>query len=535
MIPYTLIYEGVPETFNVCYYHLDHWVNKGYGDRQAVIDIGLRKTYTYNELLELTCKISNILKKEDLDLGDRVAIVARDNVTGIAAFLAAVRIGMVPFFINPNYDAEEISYYLADSRARIIFTDKSCISKIQTIKTGIGIKLVKKTYIFDSPEFRARLYNTASWAPLEEVHKDDPAYWVYTSGTTDKPKAAVHLHHDLPYSVYPYIINVTPIEVDSLFYSASKLYFSAGRMFGLHIPLMTGSCTLIDPERSDPDRVLDNLTSFDVTHFLAVPTLYLKLIMRIKMRGAENVRFKKLKYCIAGGEQLPATVFERWREITGIEIYNGIGSSEAEWIYISYLPERAKPGAAGQPIPMWNVKLVDDKGEDITTSGVVGTLYLRGESVSPFYWHRRDDTKRYIVGEWFNTKDKLYFDHDGYFYYVGRIDDVFKIHGMWISPLEIEEVILKTGLVSECAVTHIATPPEDLNIMVAFVVPKNQQQHQLLNELKDKISGFLPPFKIPKHFLIIDEIPRTATGKIKRAILKEMAKSRLIQNANTQI
>ncbi|MDW8041590.1 MAG: benzoate-CoA ligase family protein [Nitrososphaerota archaeon] len=511
----------MPEWLNVSEYHLDRWTASGRGGVTAVVDLGTSRHYSYSELVELTSRTAKAFNDISLDPFDRIMIFKRDNVHSVLAFLGAMRAGMVPFFVNPNVSTEELKFYIRDSLCRLIIVDDSTRAKCMDAVKSDG-KHVKQILNTDDKEYVELLTDSRPSLSPFKTHKDDPAYWVYTSGTTGKPKAAVHLHHDLLVTVRAYTSHVIDYRDKDLFYSASKLYFSAGRMFGLHIPLICGVSTLIDPVHTTPDRVFENLKRFDVTHFLGVPTLYSSTLNRLEALGIKELHHPTLRWCVAGGEQLPSPVFRRWKEVTGLEILNGIGSSEAEWIFISYTKGRIVPGSSGTLIPGWDAKLVDESGEEVREVGRVGTLHIRSDSVAAYYWRRCDDSKKTFLGEWYNTKDMLYIDGSGQYFYVGRSDDLFKVSGMWVSPVEVEDVILETGMFSEVAV--IGAPSEEgLTKVVAYVVLKDDMcaltNEELLKALRTKLKGKLPEFKLPSKLVIVSELPKTPTGKLKRSEL----------------
>ena len=515
-----LIPSSVPEEFNVADLHLDRWIREGLSNKIALIDRMSNEFITYGELYTLSCKLANLLTEHSIEMFDKIMIAMRDSKFSVAAFLAAIRAGAVPFYVNPNLTIEEFRFYIRDSICRAIISDDTTANNLKNAVLEYG-RHVKVLINADDNGFLSILKEMNDRFPPIKTHRDDPAYMVYTSGTTGRPKGVVHLHHDLVYAVAPYVTHIIDIRPNDLFYSTSKLYFSAGRMFGLHIPLMCGVATLIDPMRSSPERVLDNLSRFDVTHLLSVPTLYLRMLNHLEETGA-RLSIRSLRYCISGGEPLPVAVFERWKQITGLEILNGIGSSEAEWIFISYKRGDCIPGSSGKVIPGWNVKLIDESGEKIVDAYKIGVLHISNDSIAAFYWRRCEESRRSFIGSWYNTKDMMYFDNEGNFYYVGRSDDMFKVHGLWVSPVEVENSILATGLVKECAVIGVQFK-EGLTEMIAFVVPKMVKGVDLEHKLKENLANRLPSFKIPKKIIELEDIPKTVTGKIKRSELRELA------------
>ena len=511
----------VPEYFNVVDLHLDRWIREGLSSKTALIDLKSNESVTYSELYTLTCKLANLLTEYSIEMFDKVMIAVRDSKFSVTSFLAAMRAGAVPFFVNPNLTGEEFRFYIRDSICRAIISDDTTANTLKIAASDFG-KQVKVLINVDDDEFSSLLRDLNDHFPLVKTHRDDPAYMVYTSGTTGRPKGTVHLHHDLVYAVTPYVTHIIDVRSNDLFYSTSKLYFSAGRIFGMHIPLMCGVATLMDTMRSSPERVLDNLSRFDVTHLLSVPTLYLRILNHLEETGVKRLSIRALRYCISGGEPLPVAIFERWKQITGLEILNGIGSTEAEWIFISYKRGDCKPGSSGKVIPGWNAKLIDESGEEILDAHKIGILHISNDSVAAFYLRRCDESRRTFIGNWYNTKDMMYFDREGYLYYVGRSDDMFKVHGLWVSPVEVENSILATGLVKECAVVGVQSK-DGLIEAVAFVVPKEVRGADLENRLKEELSNRLPSFKMPKRIIELENIPKTATGKIKRTELRELA------------
>jgi acetyl-CoA synthetase len=351
------------------------------------------------------------------------------------------------------------------------------------------------------------------------THREDPAYIVFSSGTTGKPKAVLHLHKDLVFTVYPFLNHVMKGSREDVYYSASRLFFSAGRMFSLHLPLMSGASTILVRDRPSPSIISRVFVDNRPTAFLAIPSLY-SALMRSKVAGEISLDTSAIRLCFSGGEPLPSSVFHRWKQITGIEIIGAIGSSEAEWHFISQFQGKIRPESTGRIVPGWEVKLVDEGGAQVTTPGTLGTAWIKSQSVARGYLNDPENTEKKFSNGWFNTEDVFYFDTEGYYYFVGRNDSLFKVKGRWVSPVEIEGVLQENPAISEC-VTFCATDDEGLNRARAIIVLKQapKDPKETAREIFEYATRRLPDYKVPKEIAFAVSLEKSSNGKIKRANL----------------
>jgi len=369
-------------------------------------------------------------------------------------------------------------------------------------------------------DYDSLVVNTSANLIAAPTTKDDMAFWMYSSGTTGKPKGVVHLHHDMMYFMPPHCEVVSMGEKDIVF-STSKLYFSYGRNNSLEAPFLCGAAVVLYPGRPEPEKVLKVIETYHPTLFYSVPSSY-NAILKYLDTTDRKCDLSSIRHCISAGEPLPKVIFDRWEEIFGIQILDTLGSTDVGAEYLSNKPGSIKPGSSGRLLPGFEARLVDEEGCDVE-QGEVGTLWVKNEGTAAFYWNKHEQTKESFHGEWFDTGDKFYRDSDGFYWYVGRADDIFKAGGIWVSPLEVEGVLLEHEAVNECAVIG-APDAEGLEKPMAFVVPNPgyTPSSELEGELKQFVRDRMAHYKCPRWFRFTDELPRTATGKVQRYKLRAL-------------
>ena len=360
-----------------------------------------------------------------------------------------------------------------------------------------------------------RLLATASpELAAADTSRDDVALWVYTSGSTGRPKAAVHLHHDLVYAAELVGRGTFGIGPDDLIFSASKLYFAFGLGNSLYFPALVGAASLLVPERLDPERIFELIQAERPTMLFAVATVYARLLQVTE--AARRFDLSSLRICVSSGESLPAAIFHAWKSRFGHELLDVVGSTEALHDYIANRPGEARPGSSGQVIPGYEARLVDDEGRPVAP-GLVGQLLIKGDSTAAYYWNRHERTSATMQGEWLRTGDMFYQDTDGYFYFCGRGDDMLKVGGMWVSPVEIEACLAEHPAVLEVAVVGRADA-DGLTKAHAFCVLRDGQSgtDALAAELQALVRKRLAGYKSPRWVDFVAELPKTTTGKIQR-------------------
>lgn len=347
----------------------------------------------------------------------------------------------------------------------------------------------------------------------EPMSDEDMAFWLYTSGTTGAPKAAVHLHRDC-LAGGGYADGVLGVSPDDRIFSTSALFFAYALGNALLIPLAKRARTLLQPAWADPAMVANVLASFAPTLFFSVPTFYARLL-RAELPSDS---FRSVRLAVSAGERLPAEIAVAWRERFGVEILDGIGATETIFMVLSNRAGSSRPGSSGTPVPGTDARLLDADGNEVA-DGIEGVLHVRTPSASPFYWRRGAESRRAFTGEWFRTGDVYVRDGDGFYHHRGREDDLFKVAGMWVSPADVEGALVAHPAVSDAGVVGVPAPG-GLVKPVAFVVPRAGAGIALVDELRELAERKLAPHQRPREIVLVDELPRTATGKLQRFVLR---------------
>lgn len=509
----------VPEHLNMVTLLVDRHLAEGRGARTAFVTPD--GALTYQDLYRLMNRMGHGLKTLGVEPEQRVMLLLPDGPAFVASFLGAMRLGAVPVPVNTLAGPSDYEYVLNDSRAKVLVAGAETVAKIDPIRARCPFL---QHVVVDGTEHPGAIaFDRLVDAQQDELapaptHRDDPSYWLYSSGATGHPKGVVHCHRDMVSCISTYAREVLDLGADDLLFSVSRLFFSYGLGNSLYLPLWAGASSLLVPDRPDPARVLAVLRRHRPTIFFSVPTSYAALLNVIDS-GMEH-DFRSLRLAISAGEPLPAPILERWRKATGIELLDGLGSTEVGYIFISNRVGRVRPGSSGQPLSGYELRIVDETRRDVAP-GEVGTLLVKADSAAAHYWHQREKTRRTFLGRWLRTGDKYVRDADGYYTYVGREDDLFKVSGQWVFPLEVEQRLLSHAAVAECAVVGQADE-HGLIKPHAYVVLKGEPgSEQRARELREFVGKQLPLFKTPQRISFVGELPKTATGKIQRFRLRD--------------
>jgi len=509
----------IPERFNAADFFLDRHAREGRGGRTAFRYRG--RAITYTEIALRASRFGNALLARGVDMEQRVLFALPDCPEFAEAFWGAMKIGAVPVPVSDALFAEDYAFLLNDSRARAVVAAAGAAREILAVRERCP-HLAAVIAVGRTPRgalgYERLLERASPELAAADTSADDTALWLYTSGTTGRPKAAVHLHHDLLCAAELVGRGVFGIGPDDLIFSVSKLYFAFGLGNSLYFPALAGAASLLVPERPDPTRIFELIQAERPSALFTVPTVYTRLL---QVESAER-RFdlSSLRLCVSSGEALPAALSHAWKSRFGHELLDVVGSTEALHDFIANRPGRVRPGSSGELIPGFEARLVDDEDRPVLPGGV-GHLLIKGDSTAPGYWNRHEQTKSTMLGEWLRTGDMFYQDTDGYFYFCGRADDMLKVGGMWVSPAEVEACLMEHPAVLEAAV--IGRPDGDgLTRPHAFCVLKDGTAagDAVADELRALVKKRLAGYKAPRWVDFVADLPKTATGKIQRFRLR---------------
>ena len=482
------------------------------------------RVWTYAQVADLVNRAGNGLRALGVAREQRVLIVLPDSPEFVAAYLGAIKIGAVAVPCNTFLAQADYSYCLRETRAPVLVTTRELFARIVSADApDLQTIVITDDDLPPEGDPRVRAWSRCVAAAscdlvAADTHKDDAAFWLWTSGSTGEPKAAVHLHQHPVWSSHLYGQGVLGIATSDRTFSAAKLFHAYGLGNGLFFPFWAGATTILNPQRASADVVYAVIDRARPTIFFGVPTLFAAMLAVPDVEDRYDV--SSLRFCVSAGEPLAAELFSRWQRRFGVEILDGVGSTEVLHMYVSSRPGRVKPGSTGYPVPGYDVRILTDTGE-AAGPNQVGDLHVKGPSTAVMYWNRRDETKAKMRGEWFASGDKYSFDEDGYYWYAGRSDDMFKVSGEWVSPIEIESLLIEHASVLESAVVSWREPSGVLKPK-AFVVLKNggAGSEELIGELQAFVRARIAHYKCPRAIEFVTELPKTATGKIQRFKLR---------------
>ena len=511
------------DQFNAATHFIDRHIPDGRGKKVA-IECGARQV-SYQQLSEMVNQVGNCLRKLGVRIEERVFLLLFDTPEFAASFFGAVKIGAVPVPVNTLLKPVDYNYLLNDSRARIAIVSEGLLALIKAIPRQ-SLKFLETILVVGTESwpgilnFGDALSKSSSTLEAVSTSKDDAAFWLYSSGSTGRPKACVHLQHDMVVSSEAYAKGILNITESDRCFSVSKLFFAYGLGNGLYFPLSVGATSILLPGPPRSDRVFEVIERYRPTLFFSVPSNYASLLGHVS-QGDRDFDLSSVRWAVSAGEALPAVVFHRFHERFGVQILDAIGSTEALHMMIANRPGHVRPGSSGQVIPGFEARIVDDHNRRLAP-GKIGNLIVKADSVCAYYWNQHEKTKDTIEGHWIRTGDKYYQDDDGYFWYAGRSDDMLKVSGVWVSPIEIESVLLEHVAVQEAAV--VARPDEQqIPRTVACVVVREgfEPNTALASELQGFVESRLASFKRPHHVEFHTELPKTATGKLQRFRLRQ--------------
>src|SRR5271163_1341036 len=519
----------LPDTFNVATHFVDRNVQEGRGAKVA-IECGDERV-TYRQLLENTNRVGNALLALGVRPEERVLLLLLDTPEFLYSFFGAIKIGAVAVPVNTQAKPQDYEYILNDCRARVALVSEDLLPHLQSIPRE-KLRYLREVVVSgesgavvalgQSRQSLGRMMESAS-PELEAAltSKDEAAFWLYSSGSTGASKGCVHLQHNMVVCSELYAKGILGMNESDRCLSVARLFFAYGLGNAGYFPLACGATTILDPVRPTPATIYADIERYRPTLFFSVPTNYAALLAHHREDGYQ-FDLSSVRQAISAGESLPAPLFNRFKERFGVEILDSLGSTETLHVVIANRPDDAKPGSSGKIIPGYEARIVDEQGNAVAT-GEIGDLLIKGDSTCSGYWNQHEKTKETFVGDWFRTGDKYFQDAEGHFWYAGRSNDVFKVHGLWLSPAEVESVLIAHPAVREAAV--VAREDHDgLTKAAAYVVLEERfaPSEQLARELQELVGQKVGGYKRPRWIEFLSEIPKTATGKLQRFKLREM-------------
>ena len=518
--------HDLPEIFNAATHFVDRNIVEGRGGNIA-IECGSERV-TYAQVAERVNRFGNALKGLAVQPEQRIALILQDTPAFPYCFFGAIKAGVVPVPLNTLWRARDYAHALNDSGARVVVISETLLREFEAIDRH---KLPRLEHVIVVPSsggvtetrpafanFEALMAESSPTLEAEPTHKDAMAFWLYSSGSTGSPKGCVHLQHDMYVCAEAYAKGVLGMTEADRCFSAAKLFFAYGLGNALYMPFAVGATSILLPEAPTAPRVYEIIARHKPTLFFSVPTNFGMLLAQQGDFDLSSVR-----YAVSAGEALPAPLFRRFKDRFGVEILDAIGSTECLHMFIANYPGRVRPGSSGQPVPGYEARIVDEHDQPVAV-GEMGNLLIKGESTCAYYWNQHEKTRQTIQGEWIRTGDKYYRDADGYYWYGGRSDDMLKAGGIWVSPVEIESVLIDHEAVQECAVIG-REDGDGLAKPFAFVVLKEtvSGSPELAAALQAFVRERLAEYKRPRGVEFVAELPKTATGKLQRFKLRASA------------
>ncbi len=507
--------------YNAAVEFVDRHVAEGRADKTAFVDPS--RNLTYGELRDQVARVGPMLARLGVEQENRIALVMLDTVDFPVLFWGAVRAGIVPVLLNTRLTVDQYRYLLEDSRSRLVFVSSALLPMIQ--EAAVDLPHLRHVVVVgggppETPRFDTLLAAENEGAAPAQTCADDVAYWLYSSGTTGMPKGVMHVHGSPRMVAQKAGVGRVGYREDDIVFSAAKLFFAYGIGNAMICPMWVGATTVLYPERPTPQTVFETLRAFNPTMFFAVPTLYAAILN--DPNCTRELASRDWRICFSAGEPLPAHIGQGWKERFGLDIVNGVGSSESGHLFLTNVPAAVEYGTSGIPIDGYRLKLVDEAGDEVG-DGEIGELWVNGPTIACSYWNQLEKSRRTFVGEWLRTGDKYVRRADGVYLYTGRADDMFKVSGIWVSPFEVEDALTSHPRVLEAAVI----PLEDNEGLVkpkAFVVLDKhgaEEDRILFEELKVHVKRSIGPWKYPRWIEFVEELPKTASGKIQRYLLRD--------------
>ncbi len=494
-------------------------LHEGRGDKVAIVvdhlDRGVAH-YTYGQVASVATRYAHALKTRGLGMEDRVFIVLDDGFEWVTAFFGALKLGCTVMFLNPQVNADELAFYIEDSRCRGMITSRSIADRLPVERSHLRAVLA-----VDDAMLQAELAGYFDELPSAPILDEDFAIWLYSSGSTGAPKAAVHRAYDFIYNAERYPNEVLGMSEDDVTVSVPKLFFGYATGSNLLFPFYYGGTTVLFADKPSPGRLFDLVERHQATILINVPTMIAQMAQCWEV-SSPPPGLGRLRLLTSAGEALPPELYRRWMAGPGIEILDGMGSAEMFHVFISARAGEVKPGSLGRVVTGYDVRIVDPEGRPVAP-GEIGTLQVRGDSCAAFYWQRMEKSRSTLQGAWCITSDQFRQDADGHFYFCGRADDMMKVGGRWVSPQEIEDALTRHEAVAEAAAASFEQAGLVKPMAFVRLRPEYHASPELAEALSQFVADVLVPFKAPRFVEFVGELPRGDRDKLDRRRLRVMA------------
>ena len=505
---------NISEYANLADYCLDARVSEGRGGRTAVITDG--GSFSYAAVQERANRFASVLKAAGVEPEQRVFIAMSDRIEWVAAFFGVLKLGAVVVMGNPGLKKDEIEYFLDYTRAKVVVTESAVAPAFR--EAGAGISTLKSVLVVDDPDFAARWAAASTDGENFKTHRDDAAIWLFSGGTTGRPKGVVQTHRSFINTTELYAKGVLGYTQNDVTMAVPKLFFGYATGSNLIFPFAVGAAVVLFPEKCTPGTLFARIERHQPTVLVNVPTMVHQMTSH---QDAVNHDLRSIRVSTSAGEALSAELYSRWQKLFGVPLLDGLGTAEMWHIFLTNSLTASRPGSLGKAVPGFEVRVCDDAGGELPR-GETGFLWVRGGSRGIGYWHEMDKTQDAFRGEWYASRDMVRQDEDGYFFYCGRDDDMLKVGGRWLAPTEVENCLQQHSNVAEVAVVGV---PDAQGLVKpwAYVVARSchaDNRASFGEDLRAFTLERLEPYKAPRQVVILDVMPRTHLGKIDRGALR---------------
>ena len=506
---------NIPEFVNLADYCLDARIAEGRGERRALItDDG---AYTYADVQRRANRFAAVLRAEGVEPEQRVLIALSDGLDWVATFFATLKLGAAVVMANPGLKKDEIEYFLEYTRAKVVVTESATAAAFR--EAGSSIPTLRGVLVADEAEFAAKVEASSDQFENFKTHRDDAAIWLFSGGTTGRPKGVVQTHRSFINTTELYAKGSIGYVEGDITLSVPKLFFGYATGSNLIFPFSAGASTVLFKEKTTPDTLFAQIAKHKPTILINVPTMIHQMTSHA---DAAKQDLSSIRASTSAGEALSEELYRRWQKLFGVPVLDGLGTAEMWHIFVTNTVSSVRPGSLGKAVPGFDVRVCDDDGRELPV-GETGFLWVRGGSRAIAYWHEMDKTQQVFRGEWYASRDMVRQDEDGFFHYCGRDDDMLKVGGRWLAPAEVENCLQQHSNVAEVAVVGI---PDAQGLVKpwAYVVAHScavEARASLGEDLRAFTLEKLEPYKSPRQVVVIEAMPRTHLGKIDRGALRK--------------